>query len=127
MSATEANKNLIRKFFQVVCNEHNFNNTAPFFHANFKSHRASGTVIGSENWLKGFSHAVSSFMPNFRADIRQMVAEGDHVWSLSHVTGIPNTPEAHHKLSVDMFRVQDSKILEHWDVQQDVDSNKCDI
>lgn len=104
-----------------ICNEHKFQHAAHYFHPDLKSHRAQATITGSEYWLKGFSYIVANFMPNFRADLQCV----DKILALSYVSGAKDNSVGSRRLSVDMFQILDNRILEHWDVQQDVYPNVC--
>ena len=53
--------------------------------------------------------------------------ENDRVWALSYVSGAKDIHTGPRRLSVDMFRILDNRILEHYDVQQDVDPKMCDV
>ena len=70
---------------------------------------------------KGFFAAL----PDFCATINQMVAEGDLVYVYNTITGThagtgflhyPPTGNNIKFDAVDMFRVRDGKLCEHWDV-----------
>ena len=60
-------------------------------------------------------------MPDFHADVQRVLAGEDQVWILSHLRGSPEGVDGKLRVSVDLFRVQDGFIAEHWDVQQNVD------
>jgi predicted SnoaL-like aldol condensation-catalyzing enzyme len=55
--------------------------------------------------------------PSFRFDIQRMIAEGDLV--VLHVHTKLDAQDRG-KAVVDIFRVDHGKIVEHWDVIQDV-------
>jgi predicted SnoaL-like aldol condensation-catalyzing enzyme len=62
--------------------------------------------------LKGF---VGNFGPNFKYEPGMVVAEGDLVMVHGRYTGIgPKT-----MIGVDIFRLVNGKIVEHWDVLQE--------
>jgi predicted SnoaL-like aldol condensation-catalyzing enzyme len=44
-----------------------------------------------------------------------IVAEGDYVMIHGRYTGLGDTP----RIAVDIFRVVDGKVVEHWDVLQE--------
>lgn len=46
-----------------------------------------------------------------------MIAEGDLVVLHVHSVVIPNSPG---RMIVDIFRVEDGKVAEHWDVIQEI-------
>lgn len=62
--------------------------------------------------LKGF---VSNFGPDFKYEPGMVVAEGDLVMVHGRYSGIGPKP----MISVDIFRLANGKIVEHWDVLQD--------
>lgn len=57
----------------------------------------------------------SSMPDNFKYEIGMVIAEDDRVMFHSRVTGFGPKP----MIVVDIFRVADGKIVEHWDVLQE--------
>lgn len=55
--------------------------------------------------------------PQLRADVRRVFADGDFV--VLHVHVVPE-PGALGSAHVDIFRVQNGKIVEHWDVDNPI-------
>jgi predicted SnoaL-like aldol condensation-catalyzing enzyme len=55
-----------------------------------------------------------------RLDIKRVLAEGDLVAAHSYVNLEPNSPENPGRAFADFFRLKDGKIVEHWDVIQEV-------
>lgn len=119
----EANKALVREFFKVYCVDHDFSQPIDkYLTPSFTSHRAMGVKTGAEAWIKNFNFVIKTYMPDFRADIKSLIAEDDNVWSFAHIKNSGETSDkTKTRLSVDLFRFEDGKIAEHWDVQQDVD------
>jgi steroid delta-isomerase-like uncharacterized protein len=74
--------------------------------------------------FKNFFEAWFKASPDFRFELKQIVSEGDKVWvygtySGTHMgdwLGIPAIGKAYSFDAVDIFRVQDGKLAEHWDV-----------
>ncbi|MEV8378432.1 ester cyclase [Kribbella sp. NPDC056861] len=66
--------------------------------------------IGFVKWLRG-EH------PELKLEIKRVVAEGDLVVTHSHLTLEPGEPG---QALADFFRVEDGKVVEHWDVIQDI-------
>ncbi|KAF1319138.1 hypothetical protein FI667_g13321, partial [Globisporangium splendens] len=58
---------------------------------------------------------ISSLPAATRYEIGAQIADGDLVWNHSRVSGLSGLPAS---IVVDVFRVQDGKIVEHWDVLQ---------
>ena len=65
----------------------------------------------------GFFTGYFKDNPNSRAKIVRSSTDGDLVWIHVHST---NGPEDRGQAVVDIFRVKEGKIVEHWDVIQDV-------
>lgn len=55
--------------------------------------------------------------PNSKSEIKRAFAEGDFV--ILHVHSV-REPGQRGRAIVDMFRLENGKIVEHWDVIQDV-------
>ena len=55
--------------------------------------------------------------PNSRSEIKRVIAEGDLV--VLHVHSV-REPGQRGRAIVDMFRLENGKIVEHWDVIQDI-------
>ena len=68
--------------------------------------------------LQGFlPHLFNNLMPQGSWEVKRIIAEGDLV--VVHSLAKP-TPEALGQAVVDIFRVADGKIVEHWDVSADI-------
>ena len=65
----------------------------------------------------GFVHWLRSEYPDLELDIKRVVAEGDLVVTHSHLVLQPGQPG---QALADFFRLEDGKVVEHWDVIQDV-------
>lgn len=76
---------------------------------------------------KGFQDFFEAWFkasPDFKFDLKQIVSEGDKVWVYGTYSGthkgdwlgIPGTGRSYAFDAVDMFRVEDGKLAEHWDV-----------
>jgi predicted SnoaL-like aldol condensation-catalyzing enzyme len=71
---------------------------------------------GAEAFIAFFTGFKTQF-PNARWDFKRVAAEGDLVWVHSHFTlGTGDRGSA----VVDIFRIENGKIVEHWDVLQQV-------
>jgi predicted SnoaL-like aldol condensation-catalyzing enzyme len=68
-------------------------------------------VEGARVALSGFMQAV----PGYRYDFKRVLVDGDFVVVHSRVT---TGPADRGSALVDIFRVADGKLVEHWDVQQ---------
>lgn len=69
--------------------------------------------IAFVTWLRGE-------YPNLRLDIKQVIAEGNMVVTHSHLDLEPGNPDNPGRALADFFRLENGKVVEHWDVIQDV-------
>jgi predicted SnoaL-like aldol condensation-catalyzing enzyme len=65
--------------------------------------------------LRNFVKWIAKNYPNARGEIKRVFADGDYVLLHSHFTGfLGENGDA----IIDIFRVEDGKVVEHWDVIQ---------
>jgi predicted SnoaL-like aldol condensation-catalyzing enzyme len=122
MSAEE-NKRIVREFYEEVFNKRNLAVTDRYMHDDYIQHNPD-----ADQGLKGFVKFHIGFfaaIPDFHAQINQIVADGDLVHIYNTVTGthagegflgLPPTGNKMRFDVVDMFRLRDGKLCEHWDV-----------
>lgn len=67
--------------------------------------------------LSGHVTQLRSEFPDFRLDIKRVVAEDDMVVTHSHLVRESGDPGL---AMADIFRLENGKIVEHWDVIQEV-------
>lgn len=70
----------------------------------------------AEDGVGGLRKYINFFLktfPNAKGEIRRVIADGDIGAVHAHWTGL-NSPNG--DVSVDIFRVTDGKLVEHWDV-----------
>ncbi|MDR1727784.1 MAG: ester cyclase [Acidobacteriota bacterium] len=123
MGTAQENKRLIEDFAQKVFVDHELDGLEAFIREDYIQHNAD-CAQGLEGFLDFFI-TIFSAVPDFRYEIRQIVAEGDLVWMWSRTLGThtggpwlgvaPGGQELDFDV-IDMFRIQDGKIAEHWDV-----------
>ena len=67
--------------------------------------------------LKAFLDYIKGVNPNSTQSMKRIFVDGDHVIMHTHVIRWPDDPG----LSViDIFRLEDGMVVEHWDAVQDV-------
>lgn len=69
------------------------------------------TIPNGPDAIKG---AFGNLPPNFKYEIGMIIADDDLVAVHGRYTGFGPTP----MIAVDIFRVEDDKVVEHWDVLQ---------
>jgi predicted SnoaL-like aldol condensation-catalyzing enzyme len=119
----EENKRIVREFYEEVFGKRNLAAVDLFMHDDYIQHNpdAEQGKIGFVKFHEGFFAAI----PDFRATINQIVADGDLVFVYNTITGThagegflgyPPTGNRINFDAVDMFRLRGEKLCEHWDV-----------
>ena len=107
------NKALIAKYYDLALNQRDFAAARAYMGPYYRQHSTYG-ADGPEG-LARFVEWAEKELPGFHVDFVRMIADGDYV--LMHNRG-NNSPGA--KAVVDIFRIENGKVVEHWDVLQDV-------
>jgi predicted SnoaL-like aldol condensation-catalyzing enzyme len=111
----EANKKAVVEFYDLAINQKNFDAAAKFIGPRYTQHNPNAKD-GPEG-LKAFLAFLREKFPDYRSDIKQVFADGDYV--ILHVHNVP-TPGARGFAIIDIFKLEDGKIVEHWDVKQEI-------
>jgi steroid delta-isomerase-like uncharacterized protein len=118
---TERNKAVIRRFVEEVQNQKNWDVYDELNDPEFVNHSAPPGMTdreGSKLMLGGFLNAF----PDAEYTIDDMIAEGDQVVTkktlhgthTAELAGIPPTGKSVTLQYVDIMRVRDGRITEHW-------------
>jgi predicted SnoaL-like aldol condensation-catalyzing enzyme len=73
---------------------------------------------GRDAFVKGFAAFVES--SSYRCQLKRVVAEGDLVVTHGHCKEKPGNAKDRGVAVMDIFRVENGLIVEHWDVEQAV-------
>jgi predicted SnoaL-like aldol condensation-catalyzing enzyme len=114
-AATAANKKVAVDFYEAAINKKDFALASSYLGAQYKQHNP--TAADGAEGLKAFIDFLKSKFPNQRGEIKRVIAEGDLVVLHVHSTRGDGTPG---RAIVDIFRVANGKVVEHWDVIQDI-------
>jgi predicted SnoaL-like aldol condensation-catalyzing enzyme len=111
----EDNKKAVVEFYDLAINQKNFDAASKFLGPRYVQHNP-GAADGPEG-LKGFLALLREKFPNYHSDIKRVFADGDYV--VLHVHNIP-TPGARGNAIMDIFKLENGKVVEHWDVRQEI-------
>lgn len=118
----ESNKALLGQFAAEVFEKKDFSNLENLMDENYIQHNPL-VAQGSAGFKQFFSTWFNA-VPDWQYTLEKLVAEGDTVWAYGVYSGtqqqewlgIPATNKAYRIHAVDIFRVEDGKLAEHWDV-----------
>jgi len=111
----EANKKVVVDFYDKAINQKDFEAAKVHFGPKYIQHNPQA-ADGPEG-LKAFVGFLKSKFPNYHSEFKRVLADGDFV--IVHVHNRPN-PGDRGRAIVDIFRLENGKIVEHWDVAQDI-------
>ncbi|MFG2820489.1 ester cyclase [Kitasatospora sp. NPDC048365] len=117
MSGTEleANKRTVLAFYRAAIDEKDADAAVGLLGDRYTQHNPR--IADGVDGFRDFVATLRRDFPLLRADVKRLVAEGDHV--VAHVHGI-RVPGGPGTAIVDIFRFENGRIVEHWDVMQQV-------
>jgi steroid delta-isomerase-like uncharacterized protein len=122
MNTPEKNKEVVELLYNMVFRGHDFSRLDEIMRDDYIQHNED--VAGGKEGFKQFFEQTFKSIPDFSYTMKKIVADGDIVMMYSTTTGTHtgewiDNPATGNKLNfdvVDIFRIQDGKIAEHWDV-----------
>ena len=111
----EANKKVVLELYEKGINQKDFDATAKLFGPRYIQHNPRA-ADGPEGF-KAFIGFLKAKFPNYHSEIKKVFADGDFV--ILHVHNVP-APGERGAAIVDIFRLEGGKVVEHWDVRQDI-------
>jgi len=122
MSTLEENKKAVETLLKTVFQNHDFSKLDEIMRDDYIQHNPD-TPQGKAGF-KQFFEGIFNGIPDFSYTMKKIIAEGDIVMMFSTTTGTHTrewlgNPPTGNKLNfdvVDIFRIENGKIAEHWDV-----------
>ena len=112
----EANKRIVREWHDLAINQRKPEEAvAKYIGPHYRQHNP-GATDGPEPFVKIVKWTAQNY-PDFRYELKRIIAEGDYVVLHSHLILKPGDRGT---AVVDIFRLENGKIVEHWDVVQEV-------
>jgi predicted SnoaL-like aldol condensation-catalyzing enzyme len=115
MSELETNKRVVVDYYETAFGGDPEKAVADHFGDRYIQHNPDAAdgpeaFIGYVKWLR-------SEHPHLKLEIKRVIAEGDMVATHSHLILEPDHPG---RALADFFRLENGKVVEHWDVIQEV-------
>jgi len=111
----EENKKVVVQFYEAAINQKNFEAASKFIGSRYTQHNPKA-ADGPEG-LKAFLAFLREKFPDYHSDIKRIFADGDYV--ILHVHNVP-VPGSRGNAIIDIFKLESGKIVEHWDVRQEI-------
>jgi predicted SnoaL-like aldol condensation-catalyzing enzyme len=111
----EENKKTVRALYEAVLNKKDFEEASKYLGAKYIQHNP--TAADGPEGLKGFVNFLKEKFPNNKSEIKHIFADGDYV--IVHVHAV-REPGTRGNAIIDIFRLENGKVVEHWDVVQPI-------
>lgn len=111
----EANAKAVMEFYELAINRKDFDAAAKYLGPRYIQHNPSA-ADGKEG-LERFIAYLREELPRYHSEVKRYFADGDFV--ILHIHNKP-TPDSRGRAVVDIFRLEDGKVVEHWDVIQEI-------
>jgi predicted SnoaL-like aldol condensation-catalyzing enzyme len=112
----EENKRIVRAWNDLAINQRKPEDAvARYLGPHYRQHNP-GSADGAEPFIAFVKHFAQTF-PDYYLEPKRIIAEGDIVVLHSHLTLKPGDRGS---AVVDIFRLENGRIVEHWDVVQAV-------
>jgi len=111
----EENKKIVAALYDAALNQKDFEKASQYIGARYTQHNPS--AADGRDGLKAFIGFLKERFPNNRSEIKRIFADGDYV--IVHVHAV-REPGTRGNAIVDIFKLENGKVVEHWDVIQPV-------
>ena len=111
----EQNKRTVLDFYDKGLNQKDFEAASRHFGDRYVQHNPN--AADGPAGFKGFVQFLKDKFPQSRSEIKRAFAEGDYVIVHVHAVREPGTRGS---AIVDIFKLENGKIVEHWDVVQPI-------
>ncbi len=114
----EANKKLVLEFYDLAFNKKDLSSVDKYLDENYIQHNPQ-FLTGRAGFVKGVTDLLKQY-PNWKTSFKRVIAEGDlvvvHCWAQPDSTN----PKDRGLAIIDIFRIDNGKVMEHWDVIEPV-------
>ena len=116
MGTTEANKAAVVAFYELAFNQREPQQAvARYMGARYRQHNPE--VADGPAGFVAFASGFTRAHPQLHLEIKRVLADGEFVVLHVHAR---MSPEDRGAVAIDIFRLEDGKIVEHWDAVQPI-------
>lgn len=110
----EDNKRIVTEFYKKALFEGDVDTAVRLYGGKSYTQHTPFAADGFDG-LRNYIKWIAEKYPNTRGEIKRVLADGDFVILHCHYTGFFGT---NGDAIIDIFRLEDGKLVEHWDVIQ---------
>jgi predicted SnoaL-like aldol condensation-catalyzing enzyme len=114
----EANKKTVAALYEAALNKKDFEEAKKYLGNRYTQHNP--TAKDGPEGLNGFINFLKDKFPNSHSEIKRIFADGDYV--IVHVHAV-REPGTRGNAIIDIFKLENGKVVEHWDVVQPIPEN----
>jgi predicted SnoaL-like aldol condensation-catalyzing enzyme len=111
----EQNKKTVVEFYEKAINQKDFEAASKYMGPRYTQHNPM--AADGPGGLQGFLQFLRAKYPDSHSEIKRVFADGDYVILHVHAVREPGTRGS---AIVDIFKLENGKIMEHWDVIQEI-------
>jgi len=111
----EQNKKMVVEFYEKAINQKDFEAASKYLGPRYTQHNPH--AADGATGLRAFLQFLRERYPNSHSEIKRVFADGDYV--ILHVHAL-REPGTRGNAIVDIFRLENGRIVEHWDVNQEI-------
>jgi predicted SnoaL-like aldol condensation-catalyzing enzyme len=111
----ERNKRTVVEFYEKAINQKDFEAAAKYLGPRYTQHNP--LAADGPAGLQAFLRYLRETYPNSHSEIKRVFADGDYVILHVHAVRVPGMRGS---AIVDIFKLENGKIVEHWDVIQEI-------
>jgi predicted SnoaL-like aldol condensation-catalyzing enzyme len=112
----EANKRIVQDYTELAFGQRKPEEAVAKYQGPYYRQHNPGSPDGPEPFIR-VVHWMAETYPSFRFELKRILADGDLVVTHGHLI---REPGDRGMAVVDFFRLEDGRIVEHWDVVQEV-------
>ncbi len=109
------NKQRVVEFYDLIINKKDYAAASSYIGDCYRQHNP--LVADGPEGLAAFVDFLKAEHPGARSYIKQVFADGDHV--ILHVHSM-RPPHPRGRAIIEIFRLEEGKIVEHWDTIQEI-------
>ena len=114
----ERNKEIVIAFYDAAINDKDFEAASAYLGDTYIQHNP--LAADGPQGLESFLAFARENLADFRVEFKRVLADGDFVVVHAHARA---NPDDRGSAVMDIFRLEDGKVVEHWDVMQAIPEN----